>query len=100
MNGAVGGVLLLAGLVGVPLALLALGHGLRRRGPVGRGAFWGGVMGYGLGALAWTALAAAPATGWGTGSLRQSAVLGLLLLAGLAGMGAGAAAARRGSDEG
>jgi ABC-type uncharacterized transport system permease subunit len=41
-------VALLAGLFIVPLALLALGHRLRERTAVLRGAFWGGVIGHGI----------------------------------------------------
>lgn len=36
----------LVGLFGVPLALLAYGHRLRRRSPRGRSAFWGALLGH------------------------------------------------------
>lgn len=100
MTGALGGVALLAGLVGVPLLLLWLGHGLRRRGTVGRGTFWGGVVGYAVGVLAWTVVAVGPATGWAAGGIRHAGVVTLLLAAGVVGMAAGAVAGHRGSGSG
>jgi hypothetical protein len=39
-------VVFFAGLFVVPIALLALGHKLRRRSPRTQRAFWGGVTGY------------------------------------------------------
>jgi hypothetical protein len=39
-------VALLAGLFVVPVALLILGNRFRDRGPIARGAFWGGVIGH------------------------------------------------------
>lgn len=92
MKAWLGGAALLAGMLGVPLVLLALGHGLRHRGRVGRGAFWGGVLGYGVGIIAWVVLAIGDATAWSLGSHREVTVLVLLLASG--GLGASVGIAR------
>ena len=68
-------VLLLLGIFGVPLLLLAGGHRFRRLGRRMRGAFWGGVSGYAVGVVAWAIAAIAPAQMWAQGSVRLSTVV-------------------------
>lgn len=46
-----GTVVFLMGLFAVPVALLWLGHRLRRRTPLHRAVFWGALIGYGLASL-------------------------------------------------
>lgn len=55
---------LLAGLFVVPALMLWLGHRLRRRGAVARGAFWGALVGHlvVLPAVLWHAMV--PAVAW------------------------------------
>ena len=60
----VGTVALLAGLFIVPVVLLALGHRLRRRSPRQRWVFWGGLVGYLVGALAVLWVGMVPAVDW------------------------------------
>jgi hypothetical protein len=55
---------LLAGLFIVPLALLALGHRLRRRTPAQRAMFWGGLVGYLIAALGAMWVGMMPAAEW------------------------------------
>jgi hypothetical protein len=86
-------VALLAGLFLVPLALLALGHRLRARTTVQRGAFWGGVIGHTLAlCVALTALHAPPVL-W-EGDVRVAAAFWSLLLGGAMGALIGALRAR------
>tara|TARA_Y100001933_G_scaffold177620_1_gene176113 strand:- start:205 stop:588 length:384 start_codon:yes stop_codon:yes gene_type:complete len=83
-------VLLLLGIFGVPLLLLAGGHRFRRLGRRMRGAFWGGVSGYAVGVVAWAIAAIAPAQMWAQGSVRLSTVVIVPTLLGVAGLGIGA----------
>ena len=62
---------LLVGLFVIPVGLLALGHRLRRRTPVQRAIFWGGLIGYLVGSLAAMWVGMIPATEWsGTDTVR------------------------------
>jgi hypothetical protein len=63
------------GLYVVPLAILALGHGLRRRSARARAAFWGAVVGYGVGALVTSAITVLPPYYWGGGSVLRELVV-------------------------
>lgn len=59
-----GTVALLVGLLVVPLVLLALGHRLRRRTAAQRAMFWGGLLGYLVGAVAAMWVGMVPAAEW------------------------------------
>jgi len=62
---------LLVGLFVIPVGLLALGHRLRRRPPVQRAIFWGGLIGYLVGSLTATWVGMVPAAEWaGTDTVR------------------------------
>jgi hypothetical protein len=63
------------GLYVAPLVLLALGHGLRRRSARARGAFWGAVIGYGLGAIITSVITVLPPYYWGGGSALRELVV-------------------------
>lgn len=80
------GVLLLVGLFGVPVGLLAVSHRFRNRGRRARGAFWGGLGGYLLGLVIWLGSLLGPVVMWDSGSMRLAGVV--LPLAGLAFVGA------------
>ena len=54
----------LVGLFGVPLALLAYGHRLRRRNPRGRSAFWGAVLGHVVALVLAVVLGMIPPEAW------------------------------------
>ena len=54
----------LAGLLVVPLALLAMGHRFARRSPRVRGAFWGALFAYALAALVALWVSMSPAAEW------------------------------------
>jgi hypothetical protein len=87
------GFALLAGLFLVPLALLGLGHRLRERTTVQRGAFWGGVIGHTFAlCVALTALHAPPVL-WQS-DVRVAAAFWSLLLGGVTGALVGALRAR------
>ncbi|HKK93529.1 MAG TPA: hypothetical protein VJ925_08840 [Longimicrobiales bacterium] len=88
------GVLLLLGLFGVPVGLLALSHRFRNRGRRARGAFWGGFLGYGLGMLVWLSALLGPAVMWDPGSARLAAVILPLVGLGLVGAAIGASIGR------
>lgn len=89
------GAVLLLGLIAVPLALLSMGHGYRRAGRRLRGAFWGGVAGYGVGVVLWAWATIAPPVLWDEASPRIAAVVLALLGCGVLGMAVGAAVGRR-----
>jgi hypothetical protein len=63
------------GLYVAPLALLALGHGLRRRSARARAAFWGAVIGYGIGAIVTAVITVLPPYYWGGGSVLRELVV-------------------------
>jgi len=90
----IGLVVFVVGLFGVPIALLMLGHRLRRRSPRARAIFTGGVIGHcvaGLLAVIWGML---PPEAWGPNdTARGFAGLWSLLLFPI--LGAVAFAARR-----
>lgn len=58
------GVLFILSIVGIPAWLLLVGHRLRDRGLRVRGAFWGGVVGHGVGDAALLGLLLAPPLVW------------------------------------
>lgn len=66
----------LVGLFGVPLALLAYGHRLRRRNPRGRSAFWGAVLGHVVALVLAVVLGMIPPEAW-TGEDRWRGFIGL-----------------------
>ncbi|HWM92378.1 MAG TPA: hypothetical protein VN493_16555 [Thermoanaerobaculia bacterium] len=85
-------VALLVGLFAVPALLLALGHRLRRRTPLWRRVFWGGVAGHSIAILAMMAVTMFPPVAWEGGlHARDVAVHWSIVLGGIAG-GAVAAA--------
>ena len=91
---------LLAGLFGVPAALLWAGHRLRRRSPLWRAAFWGALAAHLLAAVAATLAGLWPPEAWGPSDLgRGLAGYWALLVGPLLGAGVGALiAARRRAD--
>ena len=79
------------GLFGVPLLLLWLGHGLRKRSPRSRGLFWGATSGYCIAIVLTSVLTMLPPYHWSTGSVvRDLAVhwsmLVLTVLGGIIGL--------------
>lgn len=85
---------LLAGIFLPPVILLAVGHAYRHRSTTVRGAFWGGVLGYGVGVVVTAAALLAPTVGWTGGSpLRALLIHGTLLAASALGMAVGGALA-------
>lgn len=89
---------LLVGLFVVPALLLALGHRLRRRPPLWRRVFWGGVIGHSIAILVMLAAALYPPILWEGGlRARDVAVHWSLVLGGVAGgaIAAGLPARRR-----
>ena len=72
----------LLGLFAVPLAALAVGHRLARRGPRARGLFWGLVAGHTVAALAASAVALGRPEFWGAGDVLRGGVgyWGMLVL--------------------
>lgn len=83
---------LLMGLFVVPALLLALGHRLRRRPPVWRRVFWGGVIGHSLAILVMLTTTLYPPVAWEGGPRsRDAAVHGSLVLGAIAGGGIAAA---------
>lgn len=60
---------LLAGLFGVPAALLYLGHHLRKRSRTRSRVFWGGVFGYMVGAVLALVAGLAPPEQWSSGEV-------------------------------
>ena len=87
---------MLAGLFVVPVVLLWLGHRLRRRPARVRGAFWGGVVGYGVAATAALIAGMYPPAEWSDGDVMRGLVgFWLLLIAPVVGALLGAVTARR-----
>lgn len=84
---------LLAGLFLVPVALLWLGHRLRRRAPGARAVFWGVTIGHSIGIIATLAAAHYPPVLW-TEGWRAVAVHWSMVAGALLGAGVGAAAGR------
>lgn len=76
---------LLAGLFVVPVALLWMGHRLRRRSAGWRGAFWGAVAGHALGMLVTVMALHYPPIPWDDGGSRSALVHGAMLLGGILG---------------
>jgi peptidoglycan biosynthesis protein MviN/MurJ (putative lipid II flippase) len=92
---------LLAGLFVVPVALLWMGHRLRRRSAAWRGAFWGAVTGHALGMLVTVAALHYPPVLWGDGGSRPVLVYWPMLLGAVAGGAIGwMLGARRGGAPG
>ena len=87
---------LLLGLFLVPLAALAIGHRLARRGPLARNVFWGLVAGHTLAALAASTVAMTTPEFWGADD-RWRGVIGYWGMLALPTLGAalGALRARR-----
>ncbi|HSW31213.1 MAG TPA: hypothetical protein VLH75_17130 [Longimicrobiales bacterium] len=91
-------VVLLAGVFAPPLVLLTMGHAYRHRSPRARGAFWGGVVGYGAGLVIAAAAMLVPAVDWTDGSPLRAVVVHAGPLAGCTvgqALGWALAAARR-----
>ena len=84
---------LLAGLFLVPVALLWLGHRLRRRTPGARAVFWGATTGHSLGIVVTLAALHYPPVLW-TQGWRAMAVHWSMVLGALLGAAAGVAAGR------
>ena len=83
-------VVLLAGIFVPPLVLLTMGHAYRHRSPGARGAFWGGVVGYGAGLVMGAAAMLVPAVDWtGDSALRETVVHAGPLAGCLLGLGVG-----------
>lgn len=70
---------LLMGLFVAPAVLLWLGQGLRNRGALARGAFWGGVIGHTLALAVMLVAAHWPPVAWGDASPRSWLVNGSLV---------------------
>jgi Mg/Co/Ni transporter MgtE len=97
-------VALLIGLFVVPALLLALGNRLRRRTPLWRRVFWGGVTGHTLGLVVTVAATLWPPVWWHQGPFWRDAAVhwtlgfGALLGAALAAALPAVQALRRGED--
>jgi hypothetical protein len=65
---------LLVGLFGVPLALLIIGHKLRRRSPRQRNIFWGMLIGYLAGAVVSVVASVSPPEMWASTSAVRGAL--------------------------
>ncbi len=90
---------LLAGMFVVPVALLWLGHRLRRRSARSRGVFWGAVVGHTLGMLASVAAMHVPAVLWAGGDARTIVVHWGMLIGAIVGAAFGwMMGARRGES--
>jgi uncharacterized membrane protein YkvI len=79
----------LVGLLIVPALLLWLGHRLRDRSPLQRGAFWGGVVGHTVAIIVAVTLLHYPPVMW-TGDVRAAVAMWVMLLAAAVGAAAGA----------
>ena len=84
-----GSLALLLGWFGIPLLLTWLGQRVRARTAAARAAFWGGVIGYGIGMMLFLAVALWPPVEWLDGSARERLVEWTLLSSALLGMTAG-----------
>lgn len=90
-------VALLMGLFVVPALLLALGHRYRRRPPLWRRIFWGGVIGHSIAILVMLAATMYPPVIWEGGlRARDVAVHWSMVLGGVVGGVIGAALPARG----
>jgi hypothetical protein len=65
---------LLVGLFGVPLTLLAIGHKLRRRSPRQQSVFWGMLIGYLAGAMVSIVASVSPPEMWASTSTIRGAL--------------------------
>ena len=83
---------LLMGLVVVPALLLALGHRLRRRPPLWRRVFWGGVAGHSIAILVMLTVTLTPPVAWEGGPRLRDATVHWSLVVGAVAGGAIAAA--------
>lgn len=88
------GALLLLGIFGVPIGLLALSHRFRDLGRRPRGAFWGGLLGWMVGMFVWLAATIGPAVMWDPASARLAGVVLPLLGFPLLGVALGAVIGR------
>jgi hypothetical protein len=87
---------LLVGLFVVPALLLALGHRLRRRRPLWRRVFWGGVIGHSIAICVMLAATLYPPVVWEGGPRsRDAAVHWSLVLGAVIGSAIGAVLPRR-----
>ena len=87
---------MLAGAFGVPVALLWIGHRLRRRPPRWRGAFWGALLAHVVVAPMAMIAAMMPPAEWApSDTLRGALGFWALLIAPIAGAALGAMAAGR-----
>jgi hypothetical protein len=83
---------LLVGLFVAPALLLAIGHRLRRRPPLWRRVFWGGVIGHSIAILVMLTVTMTPPVAWEGGPrLRDAAVHWSMVLGAVLGGGIGAA---------
>lgn len=85
---------LLAGLFLVPVALLWLGHRLRRRAPGARAVFWGATIGHSMGIIVMLAAVHYPPVVWSEG-WRAVAVHWSMVAGAVLGGALGVAARRR-----
>ena len=82
---------MLVGFLVVPTMLLALGHRLRERTPIQRGAFWGGVIGHSAAVVvAVVALQWPPVVWTGEDTVRVVLAFWAMLAGGVIGAGVGA----------
>jgi len=88
-----GRIALLVGLFVFPAALLWLGHRMRTRSAVQRGAFWGGVAGHSTGIVVALGALEYPPVVW-SGGIREWLAFWVLLAGGATGSAIGAARAR------
>ena len=87
---------MLLGIFAVPLALLWLGHRLRRRAPAARSAFWGGIAGHVIATVLGLAFGMIPPEEWSSDDrLRGAFALWSFLVLPLAGAAIGWLRARR-----
>lgn len=92
------GIGLVLGLIVAPGILAWLGHKLRGRSARARGAFWGGLAGYGGAMVLFFIATLMPPLLWGDASLRETIVYWGLLAGAGAGAGVGAVWKKGSSD--